>query len=116
MKKNNHKTKQYVVSGDKEHPLDISDAIKDSLGYVKTVQEVYINQFGSGRAASHILMTGGTSNPLYEYLTEVFNHHSIHLAGNREKIYMANVRGGMVIIVDQLITESLLPPQFKDLG
>lgn len=107
------RTNQYVVSGDKDNPLDLREAIADSLGYIKTVRETYVNQFGGGRAAQHILMTGGTTNPLYDYLLETFNHKSVHLAGKRGEIYMANVRGGMVIIVDRLIADGLFPDPYQ---
>ena len=109
------RTHRYVVSGDKDNPLDLSDAIADSLGYLKTVREVYVNQFGAGRAAQHILMTGGTTNPLYEYLLDMFAHSSVHLAGKRDAIYMANVRGGMVIVIDRLIADDLLPEPYQSI-
>ena len=107
------KTQEYVISGDKAHPLNIQEAISDSLGYIKQVREIYTNQFARGRTAQHILMTGGTTDPLFDYLVEAFNHASIHLAGKREAIYMANVRGGMVIVVDRLIAEKLLPEPYQ---
>lgn len=107
------RTGHFVLSGDKEHPRDARAAIADSLSYIGLVREPYINMFANGRFADHILMTGGTVHPLYDYLLELFQHNSVHLAGRREKIYQANAEGGMAIVLDRLVADGIMPEIFK---
>lgn len=108
------KTGRLTLSGNKERPLNIEDALSESLTYITQVKDIYTNYFAGGRLADHILMTGGTTDQLYDYLIDCFEHNSIHLAGKRDLIYLANVRGGMAIVIDRLIVDGLLPDPYRE--
>lgn len=104
-------TRELSLSGNK--PQAMNKYIDQSLSYIATIKKTYVNEFASGKFAKHILLTGGTSHVMYDYLVNMLAHNSIHLAARRSEIHMANVKGGMLILLDRLIADNLMPPNFQ---
>ena len=108
------RTKRIILSGDVRNALDASDAVNNSLQYLSLLRDVYRNDFGSGRQAAHILLTGGTTAQIFDEMCQELGHMSIIPAAPLEEIWYANVRGGMLILVDSLNYNNLLPIMFYD--
>lgn len=104
--------KGFYLSGRKDNWFDASEAIAEASGvYLNNVKAAY-QRAGNGLQAQHIILTGGTINPLYDQLMALLNHGSIILAEKREDIYKANVRGMLQILVDRLLERGKLPDEF----
>ena len=83
--------------------------IAKAMSYLNLIKEPYGNRFAGGRTSNGILLTGGTVPSILPYLRPVLGHDNIILAGDEATMYLANVRGGMVITIDQMIVEGTLP-------
>lgn len=100
--------KSFTLSG-RKHELDVTDAITEASGvYLNNVKAAYAKA-GEGKQAAHIILTGGTINPLYEQILSLLNHGSVILSENRHEIYKANVRGIMQILIDKLLADGKMP-------
>lgn len=104
--------KGFILSGKKDTWFDATDAITEASGvYLNNVKSIY-QRMGNGMQAAHIIVTGGTVNPLYDQIMKLLNHGSVVLAENRNEIYKANVRGIMQILIDRLLEEGKMPADY----
>ncbi len=58
------------------------------------IGEAYMNIAGGPFRYDHVILTGGGSALLYDYLRPILNHQSVVLADQPAKMHLANVRGG----------------------
>jgi len=107
------RNKRMILNGNVDDPIDVTDTVNSALGYIALVRDRYKNDFGSGRQASHVLLTGGTIAQIYDDLCDELNHNSIVTAADLKNIWYANVRGGLLILVSALRDINLFPAVFK---
>lgn len=107
------KTGQWRLKGGKK-VLDVSTVVKDSLNvYLNDIRGIYQTYFAGGNNIDHIILTGGTTAQLYEYIVDAFDHGSIILVDDLYHINMANVKGGSVILIDKLKDDGQLPVNYQ---
>jgi hypothetical protein len=108
------KTKQIVIGGNHDKPLDVSEIVTSSLGYLQqTRTAVRLPGFGAGKVAAHIAMTGGTLVQLGEEIKEQFENKSFLPVAPYSEIVFANNRGGAVIVMSKLAEGKNLPVHFQ---
>ena len=104
--------KGFFLSGRKDTWFDASELIAEASGvYLNNVKSAY-QRMGNGLQAAHIILTGGTINPLYEQIMTLLNHGSVILAENRHELYKANVRGILQILIDRLLSDGKMPSDY----
>jgi hypothetical protein len=74
-----------------ECPEEVKEATQTLLN---RISEAYMNIAGGPFRYDHIILTGGGSAMLYNYLLPILNHKSVIMAEIPSKMHLANVRGG----------------------
>lgn len=70
------------------------EVIEATNTLLNRLSEAYMNVAGGPFRYDHIILTGGGSAMLYDYLLPVLNHASVVLADQPARMHLANVRGG----------------------
>lgn len=77
-------------------PVPCESEVMQAVNIVlNRIANAWRTRAGGGSDFDTIVLTGGGSALLYDYLLPVLNHPSVMLADNQNKLHMANVRGGL---------------------
>lgn len=91
----------------------IEQAVTYSLGYLNRPKQTYETDFASGLLSDHLMHTGGTHRELHKHIEVALPHVSRLYVDTLANINMANLEGGIQIILSKLMDERLLPAVFQ---
>lgn len=81
-------------------PFDVSQAVLNAISpLLDRLEGIYIDRMEAGKNFSHIVISGGGGQRLFPYLANkkdgILKHDYTHMADLPDKLYLANLRGGM---------------------
>jgi hypothetical protein len=76
--------------------VDCASEVEQAANIVlNRIANAWRTKAGSGGDFDSVILTGGGSALLSEYLMPMLNHPQVMLADDSAKLHMANVRGGL---------------------